>query len=91
MCTSPRARGQSVKRWLGAAATPEFIAAIREGRRPTVHGYRDQSRDFTPVGNVEAADLAAYSVLLSTPASSHSSPLRVKVSSGWPPLPSEES
>ena len=49
-----------------AAVIPKFIAAIREGRRPTIYGDGEQSRDFTPVANVVAANLAAASVPLST-------------------------
>jgi UDP-N-acetylglucosamine 4-epimerase len=47
-----------------AAVIPKFIAAIREGRRPVVFGDGEQSRDFTPVSNVVAANLAACEVPL---------------------------
>ena len=42
-----------------AAAIPLFITAIREGRRPTVYGDGEQSRDFTYVRNVVQANLLA--------------------------------
>ena len=47
-----------------AAVIPKFIAAIREGRRPVIYGDGEQSRDFTPVANVVAANLAACTVPL---------------------------
>jgi nucleoside-diphosphate-sugar epimerase len=47
-----------------AAVIPKFIAAIREGRRPVIYGDGEQSRDFTPVANVVAANLAACEVPL---------------------------
>jgi nucleoside-diphosphate-sugar epimerase len=47
-----------------AAVIPKFIAAIREGRPPVIYGDGEQSRDFTPVANVVAANLAACSVPL---------------------------
>jgi UDP-glucose 4-epimerase len=47
-----------------AAVIPKFIAAIREGRRPVIFGDGEQSRDFTPVANVVAANLAACEVTL---------------------------
>ncbi len=47
-----------------AAVIPKFIAAIREGRRPVIFGDGEQSRDFTPVANVVAANLAACTVSL---------------------------
>jgi UDP-N-acetylglucosamine 4-epimerase len=47
-----------------AAVIPKFIAAVREGRRPVIYGDGEQSRDFTPVTNVVAANLAACEVLL---------------------------
>jgi nucleoside-diphosphate-sugar epimerase len=49
-----------------AAVIPKFIAAIREGRRPVIYGDGEQSRDFTPVANVVAANLAACEVSLGT-------------------------
>jgi UDP-glucose 4-epimerase len=42
-----------------AAVIPKFIAAIRKGERPTIYGDGEQSRDFTPVENVVAANIAA--------------------------------
>jgi nucleoside-diphosphate-sugar epimerase len=49
-----------------AAVIPKFIAAIREGRQPVIYGDGEQSRDFTPVANVVAANLAACVVRLSS-------------------------
>ena len=49
-----------------AAVIPKFLAAIRDGERPTIYGDGEQSRDFTPVENVVAANLAACTVPLST-------------------------
>lgn len=49
-----------------AAVIPKFIEAIREGRQPVIYGDGGQSRDFTPVANVVAANLAACEVPLST-------------------------
>lgn len=45
-----------------AAVIPKFIAAIREGRRPTIYGDGEQSRDFTPVANVVEANLRACEI-----------------------------
>ena len=42
-----------------AAVIPAFIDALLSGRPPTVHGDGRQSRDFTYVGDVVAACLAA--------------------------------
>ncbi len=42
-----------------AAVIPLFAAALLEGERPTVHGDGTQSRDFTFVTDVVAANLAA--------------------------------
>jgi UDP-glucose 4-epimerase len=42
-----------------SAVIPKFIAALREGRRPFVHGSGEQSRDFTYVSNVVEANLLA--------------------------------
>ena len=42
-----------------AAVVPRFIAAIAAGRPVTVHGDGEQSRDFTYVENVVAANLLA--------------------------------
>jgi UDP-glucose 4-epimerase len=47
-----------------AAVIPKFIAAIREGWQPVIYGDGEQSRDFTPVANVVAANLAACAVPL---------------------------
>jgi UDP-glucose 4-epimerase len=47
-----------------AAVIPKFLAAIRNGERPTIYGDGEQSRDFTPVENVVAANLAACTVPL---------------------------
>jgi UDP-glucose 4-epimerase len=42
-----------------AAVIPLFINALREGRSPEVHGDGGQSRDFTYIDDVVAANLAA--------------------------------
>ena len=42
-----------------AAVIPLFAAALPAGERPTVHGDGTQSRDFTYVADVVAANLAA--------------------------------
>ena len=42
-----------------AAVIPLFIDALRNGRRPVVHGDGQQSRDFTYIEDVVAANLAA--------------------------------
>lgn len=42
-----------------AAVIPAFITAALEGRRPVVHGDGTQTRDFTFVQNVVAANLLA--------------------------------
>ena len=42
-----------------AAVIPLFIAALRAGRPPEIHGDGTQSRDFTYVDDVVAANLAA--------------------------------
>ena len=42
-----------------AAVIPKFLTAIRDRRQPVVYGDGEQSRDFTPVANVVAANLAA--------------------------------
>jgi UDP-glucose 4-epimerase len=42
-----------------SAVIPRFIFAMRAGRRPTIHGSGRQSRDFTHVDNVVAANLRA--------------------------------
>jgi UDP-N-acetylglucosamine/UDP-N-acetyl-alpha-D-glucosaminouronate 4-epimerase len=42
-----------------AAVVPSFICAIADGRPVTVHGDGEQSRDFTFVDNVVAANLLA--------------------------------
>jgi len=47
-----------------AAVIPKFLRAIRSGERPTIYGDGEQSRDFTPVANVVAANLAACTVPL---------------------------
>jgi UDP-glucose 4-epimerase len=44
-----------------AAVIPIFTAALLEGRRPLVHGDGTQTRDFTFVSDVVAANLAAAS------------------------------
>jgi UDP-glucose 4-epimerase len=42
-----------------AAVVPRFISAIAGGRPVTIHGDGEQSRDFTFVANVVAANLQA--------------------------------
>jgi UDP-glucose 4-epimerase len=42
-----------------AAVVPRFITAALDGERPVVHGDGTQSRDFTFIDNVVAANLAA--------------------------------
>lgn len=44
-----------------AAVIPLFLDALLDGRAPTIHGDGEQSRDFTYVDNVVAANLAALS------------------------------
>lgn len=46
-----------------AAVIPLFIAALLEGRRPTIFGDGSQSRDFTYVDNVVRANLLAASAV----------------------------
>ena len=42
-----------------SAVIPLFVAAVLEGRKPTIFGDGSQSRDFTYVGNVVHANLLA--------------------------------
>lgn len=42
-----------------AAVVPRFVTAVLDGRRPTIHGSGDISRDFTYVDNVVQANLLA--------------------------------
>jgi UDP-N-acetylglucosamine/UDP-N-acetyl-alpha-D-glucosaminouronate 4-epimerase len=42
-----------------SAVVPRFISAMREGRPPTIFGTGRQSRDFTHIDNVVAANIAA--------------------------------
>jgi UDP-N-acetylglucosamine/UDP-N-acetyl-alpha-D-glucosaminouronate 4-epimerase len=42
-----------------SAVIPRFITAMREGRSPTIYGTGRQSRDFTHIDNVVAANLLA--------------------------------
>lgn len=44
-----------------AAVIPLFLDALLDGRAPTIHGDGEQSRDFTYIDNVVAANLAALS------------------------------
>jgi len=46
-----------------AAVVPRFITAILRGERPTIYGDGLQSRDFTFVENVVAANLMAAGIL----------------------------
>lgn len=42
-----------------AAVIPRFITALRSGGQPTIYGDGEQSRDFTYIDNVVAANIAA--------------------------------
>lgn len=42
-----------------SAVIPRFITALLSGKRPVIFGDGEQSRDFTPVGNVVQANLLA--------------------------------
>lgn len=42
-----------------AAVIPRFITALLSGRPPTIYGDGEQTRDFTYVGNIVAANLRA--------------------------------
>jgi UDP-glucose 4-epimerase len=42
-----------------ARVVPAFLEALRQGRRPVIYGDGEQSRDFTHVDNVVAANLLA--------------------------------
>ena len=42
-----------------SAVIPLFVSALLRGERPTIYGDGEQSRDFTFVGNVVAANLLA--------------------------------
>lgn len=42
-----------------AAVVPKFVNALLSGRRPSIYGDGEQSRDFTYVSNVVAANMAA--------------------------------
>jgi UDP-N-acetylglucosamine/UDP-N-acetyl-alpha-D-glucosaminouronate 4-epimerase len=42
-----------------SAVIPRFIFAMREGRAPTIYGTGEQSRDFTHIDDVVAANLVA--------------------------------
>ena len=42
-----------------AAVVPRFVTAVLDGRRPTIHGTGEVSRDFTYVDNVADANLLA--------------------------------
>ncbi|HEV8002721.1 MAG TPA: SDR family oxidoreductase [Planctomycetaceae bacterium] len=44
-----------------SAVIPLFVSALLEGRRPTIFGDGSQSRDFTHIDNVVAANLKAAS------------------------------
>jgi UDP-glucose 4-epimerase len=45
-----------------ARVIPAFLEALRQGRRPVIYGDGEQSRDFTYVDNVVAANLLAARV-----------------------------
>ena len=42
-----------------AAVVPKFIAALQQGKQPVIYGDGNQSRDFTFIKNVVAANLSA--------------------------------
>jgi len=42
-----------------AAVIPKFISALQAGGQPTIYGDGEQSRDFTYIDNVVAANIAA--------------------------------
>lgn len=42
-----------------AAVVPKFITAVQQGKQPVIYGDGNQSRDFTYIQNVVAANLAA--------------------------------
>jgi UDP-N-acetylglucosamine/UDP-N-acetyl-alpha-D-glucosaminouronate 4-epimerase len=42
-----------------SAVIPRFVSTMRDGRAPTIYGTGQQSRDFTHVDNVVAANLLA--------------------------------
>lgn len=44
-----------------AAVIPRFLAALRSGNQPVIYGDGEQSRDFTSIENVVAANLRAAS------------------------------
>ncbi|MBU6427148.1 SDR family oxidoreductase [Patescibacteria group bacterium] len=44
-----------------AAVVPKFISSMKRGKRPVIYGDGTQTRDFTFVDNVVAANLAALS------------------------------
>jgi len=45
-----------------SAVIPKFMTAIAQGRRPTIYGDGEQTRDFTHVSNVVQANLKACAV-----------------------------
>jgi nucleoside-diphosphate-sugar epimerase len=49
-----------------SAVIPRFIMAMREGRAPTIYGSGEQSRDFTHVGDVVAANVLAMEAQAAT-------------------------
>jgi UDP-glucose 4-epimerase len=49
-----------------SAVIPRFITAMREGRAPTIYGSGEQSRDFTHVDDVVAANLLAIQASAAT-------------------------
>lgn len=50
-----------------AAAIPAFVSRLMSGRRPVIFGTGEQSRDFTYVENVVAANLRAAEAKISGP------------------------
>ncbi|HYD09358.1 MAG TPA: NAD-dependent epimerase/dehydratase family protein [Acidimicrobiales bacterium] len=59
-----------------AAVIPLFLAAVTEGRDPEVHGDGEQTRDFTFIEDVVAANIAA--------AESSASGIAVNIAGGQP-------
>jgi UDP-glucose 4-epimerase len=59
-----------------SAVIPRFIAAVREGRAPTIYGSGEQSRDFTHVDDVVAANILAMDARARRAASSTSHAVR---------------
>jgi UDP-glucose 4-epimerase len=63
-----------------AAVIPAFIDAIRHGRSPLIHGDGEQSRDFTYI-----ADVAAANVIAATAPSEQCAGKAFNIAGGGPP------